>query len=1200
METFAMSDTLKVVNVKGTSYVSGRTVISPTGKAGGNTTTTNFQPYVLPGQDFEPKDDKIETPEFIIAARDGFSQPVTSNKWWSPALLQHASHRPREDGWVLDADIRSRRSRPMVNEPFRIDFVDMTNPDWPAKGYPPELLPIGLRFWNQSDMYVFTGDDKGDVDDNKFSIDNLAQSDAPIVTVGLQGVHPLANLAAGKLSNVVVNDYSVFHVEMAYADSGSELNIQVASGVPYVVLRRTKGSAPFQLWAGSPVTDVGSNPNKDTYATFKTRSSSELGFKLGMRFLPALPDGVKPPLVWGTAGYYVRADRGEWVLQSARYGTQSYFTWVNKEATTVWLFAMPHNVDLDNAAAVQAAIDTIMAAPAMGFGSDVLYPPQYSGQMDVNGQAAAIGYDGDKSKITVGYRWRRSSGDPTPLFLALFPHHRRYMRGHDRECFPMDGNRPKYLYRTLKGEMWLYHGSEFVRELDVHGLLPFQDIWWTTNLGAESSAYAAMRSWFWQQEPTPGPGSPDSFAWNYFENGGPEANPYVYGWAGIYENLVIADQLAQGDNGGFIDRSGHPQMTDPDFKTIKRRVAEVMRDKILDVMKQLFHQWFDVYSAQCLQYNDKFQTVCGYPEGYFCVSHLCDHHFHWGYFLRAAAAIGRHDPAWLDQHWAGIELLIRDSANYDRKDTRFPQFRNFSPFYGHCWANGIAINNGQDQESTSEALNFAFGMIELATLRGDATMLAVGLWLYEEQVCAAEQYWFNVDADLYNDPPADRYYNGNWPKDFVRFKRGGEIWNSTIIGILAQQSVTRHTHFGSVQGTYSIHMTPIGACSLYLDRHPDWLEKTYKTYLQTIHTMPDQRWTYENVIAAWQAGLARQDDRNLPQFEQPGTVGAGARVSKVHNKYPGALNSQVMAWLGFRQERQRQDSSFRSNAVHFAVMNSMQGDKPSRTYIVYNPSSQDMKGVKFWQYGQLMHTVDLVAPRSMQTYTRSFIDGSWSAGIGYTPALYKPPQRLYLRSGGRLDAQPGPVQQPDGEVPYPMDLSDADLKKGIIKLPYGDKNPLVFTGSFAGKLKSDFAYTQFSFFTNAALWPGWTRDEMHNVGAGVEVKIEYDFGYSNITRTEFYGPSSKFNLQTNNTWLNHNALTEFATTTVPLRRDSKQNPLTPKVEGADFAAVQQVSKGTIKVSIYANNDSRLKPDIYLSYDCTLASHRASWIKVPYE
>jgi hypothetical protein len=50
-------------------------------------------------------------------------------------------------------------------------------------------------------------------------------------------------------------------------------------------------------------------------------------------------------------------------------------------------------------------------------------------------------------------------------------------------------------------------------------------------------------------------------------------------------------------------------------------------------------------------------------------------------------------------------------------------------------------------------------MVELATLRDDPTMLAVGLWLYEEQVCATQQYWFNVDADLDNDPkdhgPAD-------------------------------------------------------------------------------------------------------------------------------------------------------------------------------------------------------------------------------------------------------------------------------------------------------------------------------------------------------------------------------------------------------------------------------------------------------------
>ena len=646
----------------------------------------------------------------------------------------------------------------------------------------------------------------------------------------------------------------------------------------------------------------------------------------------------------------------------------------------VWLFAIPHNVNLDDAGAVQAAIDTVMAVPAKEFDSDLLYSPEYTGEISVNGQVCRTGYDQANSKITVGYRWTplQRYGEPdVVLYLALFPHHRKYMRENDAQCFPKDGNnRPLYFYRTLKGEMWLYKGREFVREMDVHGLLPFLDHWSLWQGGVFNEVYMAMRTWFWTQEPVQGNASPNSFAWNYFENGGPEANPYMYGWAGIYESLIVADQLAAHNDAKDIDL---------DFKTPKFRVAEAMRNKILDIMKQLFDQWFDVYSAQCLQYNDKFLTMCGYPEGYFCVSHLCDHHFHWGYFLHAAAAVGRHDPEWLNRHWPTLDLLIRNSANYDRRDGRFPRFRNFSPFYGHFWANGIALNNGQDQESTSEAINFASGMVELATLRGDADMLAVGLYLYEEQVCTAEQYWFNVDADLDNDPKdPNAYYNGNWPKGFVRFKRGSETWNTTLIGILGQQSISRQTHFGGLQGTYTIHMTPVGTCNVYLERHPDWFSRTYKSYLQTIHTLPPAQQNtlpYENVVAMWQAVLPKGSDGGLQPFERPGPDGAKLQIGRPHIKYPGALNAQALAWMFIRTiclqaEFQPPVECGALRGVRRRV------DGPNeRRLLVYNPSSKDLPGIKFWdrKTGNLVADFGTCQPGRSPSRHRTSAPGSSSA-----------------------------------------------------------------------------------------------------------------------------------------------------------------------------------------------------------------------------
>jgi endoglucanase Acf2 len=51
---------------------------------------------------------------------------------------------------------------------------------------------------------------------------------------------------------------------------------------------------------------------------------------------------------------------------------------------------------------------------------------------------------------------------------------------------------------------------------------------------------------------------------------------------------------------------------------------------------------------------------------------LNDHHFHYGYFIKAASIIGIFDIAWLNQYQEIIELLIRDASNWDMSDRRFP------------------------------------------------------------------------------------------------------------------------------------------------------------------------------------------------------------------------------------------------------------------------------------------------------------------------------------------------------------------------------------------------------------------------------------------------------------------------------------------------------------------------------------------------
>ena len=127
-------------------------------------------------------------------------------------------------------------------------------------------------------------------------------------------------------------------------------------------------------------------------------------------------------------------------------------------------------------------------------------------------------------------------------------------------------------------------------------------------------------------------------------------------------------------------------------------------------------------SAGLFYYEPTWGTLIGYPASYGSDNELNDHHFHYGYFLRAAGELARRDPAWAaDAKWgAMLKLLVRDIVSTDRGDKLFPFLRNFDPYAGHSWASGHArFADGNNNESSSEAMNAWYGLILLGAATGD-------------------------------------------------------------------------------------------------------------------------------------------------------------------------------------------------------------------------------------------------------------------------------------------------------------------------------------------------------------------------------------------------------------------------------------------------------------------------------------------------
>lgn len=197
-------------------------------------------------------------------------------------------------------------------------------------------------------------------------------------------------------------------------------------------------------------------------------------------------------------------------------------------------------------------------------------------------------------------------------------------------------------------------------------------------------------------------------------------------------------------------------------------VAQLTEDRItlLAQVQSAMAEFFDVAGYQWLAYNEDWDTLIPYPDDNGTATNLNDKHFKWGYFLRAAALIARYNPDFISPMNFGpiLNLIARDAGNWDRApDGQFtlPFLRNFNPYAGHSWANGDAVGgNGNNQESSAEAINFAVGMIQFGEAYStfDAvlgeTIRDWGIYLFTTETEAIEQYYFNVDQD-------------NYPEDFT-------------------------------------------------------------------------------------------------------------------------------------------------------------------------------------------------------------------------------------------------------------------------------------------------------------------------------------------------------------------------------------------------------------------------------------------------
>ena len=277
-------------------------------------------------------------------------------------------------------------------------------------------------------------------------------------------------------------------------------------------------------------------------------------------------------------------------------------------------------------------------------------------------------------------------------------------------------------------------------------------------------------------------------------------------------NLLENDALAT-----WTDSYNEGQMMNRLVQTarIAHKIGDTeARDKMIATVKERLEDWLSYESGEVaflFYYNNAWSTLIGYPGGHGQDSNINDHHFHWGYFIHAAAFVEQFEPGWANQWGDMINMLVRDAASSSRTDDKFPFLRNFSPYAGHAWANGFAtFPQGNDQESTSESMQFNSSLIHWGSVTGNDAIRDLGIYLYTTEQTAVEEYWFDVNERIFSNTYSYSIASRVWGNSYD----SGTFWTADIAA------------------AYGIEMYPIHGGSLYLGHNTTYVQKLWNEMQQ--------------------------------------------------------------------------------------------------------------------------------------------------------------------------------------------------------------------------------------------------------------------------------------------------------------------------------------------------------------------------------
>ncbi|WP_309400394.1 discoidin domain-containing protein [Cerasicoccus maritimus] len=285
------------------------------------------------------------------------------------------------------------------------------------------------------------------------------------------------------------------------------------------------------------------------------------------------------------------------------------------------------------------------------------------------------------------------------------------------------------------------------------------------------------------------------------------------------------DQYAQRtDYGGDTYWGGKSLTQFGDYLTISADLGTDHVDALKAALTAALEDWFTYDGVEVEHYfarYDGYKALVGFNESYGS-SQFTDHHFHYGYFTRAAALLGLQDPQFLADYGDMAKLVAKQYANWDRNDTDFPFFRTFDLWHGHSYAGGTSAGNGNNQESSSESIQSWCGLFLLGEAMNDNDMLAAGAMGYAIERLAIKEYWvdYHGNPDATNPIPAD---GGTLPAEY-----GHEL-----AGIVFDSGPAYATFFSGDPGwMYGIQWLPIQPGLAYMGEDPAFAKSQMNSMIQ--------------------------------------------------------------------------------------------------------------------------------------------------------------------------------------------------------------------------------------------------------------------------------------------------------------------------------------------------------------------------------